>query len=313
MDTHMERSLSVLNTEKVNPATAEIDRMRPLEIVQLINAEDAKVALAVKQVLPQVARAIEEIATRLRRGGRLIYVGAGTSGRLGALDASECPPTFNIPRETVMACIAGGQQALDQAHEDLEDSAEAGRADVAGLDISEADAVIGITASGRTPYVRGAIAYAKERGALTIGLACNTNTPLEQEVEIMIAPIVGPEVIAGSTRLKAGTAQKMVLNMLSTGTMILLGKTFGNLMVDVQPTNYKLHQRALSVLRQATGLDEEAARSLLEASGGEVKTAILVARTNISPEQARERLAAHGHVLRTALEAGHGDAINRTQ
>jgi N-acetylmuramic acid 6-phosphate etherase len=306
MDTHIERSLSVLNTEKVNPATAEIDRMRPLEIVQLINAEDAKVALAVKQVLPQVARAIEEIATRLRRGGRLIYVGAGTSGRLGALDASECPPTFNIAREMVMACIAGGQQALGQAHEDLEDSAQAGRADVAELDLSEADAVIGITASGRTPYVRGAIAYARERGALTIGLACNTNTPLEQAVEIMIAPIVGPEVIAGSTRLKAGTAQKMVLNMLSTGTMILLGKTFGNLMVDVQPTNYKLHQRALSVLRQATGLDEEAARSLLEASGGEVKTAILVARTHISPEHARERLAVHGNVLRTALEADTG-------
>jgi N-acetylmuramic acid 6-phosphate etherase len=303
MDTRIEHPLSMLDTEKVNPATTEIDRMSPLEIVQAINAEDVKVAQAVMQVLPQIAMAIEEIAIRLRRGGRLVYVGAGTSGRLGALDASECPPTFNIPQEMVITCIAGGPQALGQAHEDLEDSMEAGQADVAMLDISEADVVIGITASGRTPYARGAIAYAKERGTLTIGLACNANTPLEQEVEIMIAPVVGPEVITGSTRLKAGTAQKMVLNMLSTGAMILLGKTFGNLMVDVQATNYKLQQRALSIVRQATGLDEDAARTLLETSGGEVKTAILVARANIPPEQARERLAAHDYVLRAAFEA----------
>ena len=163
--------------------------------------------------------------------------------------------------------------------------------------------VIGITASGRTPYVRGAIAYARERGAMTIGLACNANAPLEKEVEIMISPVVGPEVITGSTRLKAGTAQKMVLNMLSTGTMILLGKTFGNLMVDVQATNHKLQQRALSIIRHATGLDRDAARSLLEISGGEVKTAILASRANISPQKARERLSVHGHILHAALEA----------
>jgi N-acetylmuramic acid 6-phosphate etherase len=303
MDTPIEHPLRALDTEKVNPATTEIDRMSPLEIAQVINAEDAKVALAIKQVLPHIATAIEAIAARLRRGGRLIYVGAGTSGRLGALDASECPPTFNIPQEMVLACIAGGSQALGQAHEDREDSAEAGQSDMEKLGVSEADAVVGITASGRTPYVRGAIACAKERGALTIGLTCNANTPLEQEVEIIITPLVGPEVISGSTRLKAGTAQKMVLNMLSTGTMILLGKTFGNLMVDVQATNNKLQQRALSIVRQATGLDEDAARTLLKTSGGEVKTAILLARTNIPPEQARERLAAHGYVLRAALEA----------
>jgi N-acetylmuramic acid 6-phosphate etherase len=303
MDTPIEHPLRALDTEKVNPATAEIDRMSPLEIARVINAEDAKVALAIKQVLPQIATAIEAITARLRRGGRLIYVGAGTSGRLGALDAFECPPTFNIPQEMVLACIAGGSQALGQAHEDLEDSAEAGQSDMEKLGVFEADAVVGITASGRTPYVRGAIACAKERGALTIGLTCNANTPLEQEVEIIITPLVGPEVISGSTRLKAGTAQKMVLNMLSTGTMILLGKTFGNLMVDVQATNNKLQQRALSIVRQATGLDEDAARTLLKTSGGEVKTAILLARTNIPPEQARERLAAHGYVLRAALEA----------
>jgi N-acetylmuramic acid 6-phosphate etherase len=303
MDTPIESSLDMLDTEKVNPATTEIDRMSPLEIAEVINAEDAKVAQAIKQVLPHIATSIEAIAARLHRGGRLIYVGAGTSGRLGALDASECPPTFNIPQEMVLACIAGGPQALGQAYEDLEDSAEAGQADLARLGVSEPDAVVGITASGRTPYVRGAIAYATERGALTIGLACNANTPLECEVEIMITPLVGPEVISGSTRLKAGTAQKMVLNMLSTGTMILLGKTFGSLMVDVQATNYKLQQRALSIVQQATGLDEDVARILLETSGGEVKTAILLARANISPEQARERLAAHGYVLRAALKA----------
>ena len=303
MDARIEYPLSVLDTEKVNPATIEIDRMSPLEIVQVINDEDAKVAQAVKQVLPQIGKAIEEIATRLRGGGRLVYFGAGTSGRLGALDASECPPTFNVPQEMVIACIAGGPQALGQAHEDFEDSSEAGQVDAARLGVCEKDAVIGITASGRTPYVHGAIAYAKERGTLTIGLACNTNTPLEREVEIMITPLVGPEVITGSTRLKAGTAQKMVLNMLSTGTMILLGKTFGNLMVDVQATNYKLQQRALSIVRQATGLNDDAARTLLETSGGEVKTAILVARANIPPEQAREKLAEHGYVLRAALEA----------
>lgn len=304
----MEQLLSGLDTERVNPETIDIDRMSALEIVQVINAEDAKVARAVERVLPGIARAIEEIAARLRGGGRLIYVGAGTSGRLGALDASECPPTFNIAPEMVVACIAGGPMALAQAQEDQEDSAEAGQAEMERLGLARTDVVVGITASGRTPYVRGAIAYAKERGALTIGLACNAHTPLEKEVEIMIAPVVGPEVISGSTRLKAGTAQKMVLNMLSTGAMILLGKTFGNLMVDVQATNYKLQQRALSIVRQATGLEEDAARSLLEVTGGEVKTAILVAKANISPEQARERLAARGYALRAALEAAYQSA-----
>jgi N-acetylmuramic acid 6-phosphate etherase len=303
MDIPTERLLNVLDTEKANPATGEIDRMSPLEIAQIINAEDEKVALAVKQVLPDIARAIEKIAARLRDGGRLIYTGAGTSGRLGALDASECPPTFNLPPDTVMACLAGGPQAFDRAYEDLEDSAEAGRADLERLSVTGLDVVVGITASGRTPYARGAIACAREQGALTIGIVCNANTPLEQEVDIIIAPLVGPEVIAGSTRLKAGTAQKMVLNMLSTGTMILMGKTFGNLMVDVQTTNYKLRQRALSIVRQATGLDMEAAENLLDAAGGDVKIAILTARAHISPEQARARLAAHGNVLRTALEA----------
>jgi N-acetylmuramic acid 6-phosphate etherase len=303
MDVQAERLLNVLDTEKANPATGAIDRMRPLEIVQVINAEDEKVALAVKQVLPHIATAIEKIAACMRAGGRLIYTGAGTSGRLGALDASECPPTFNLPPDTVIASLAGGPQAFDKAFEDLEDSVEAGRADLKRLNVSSQDVIVGITASGRTPYARGAVAYAHEQGALTIGIVCNANTPLEQEVDIIIAPLVGPEVIAGSTRLKAGTAQKMVLNMLSTGTMILLGKTFGNLMVDVQATNYKLRQRALSIVRQATGLDMEAAETLLEAAGDNVKIAILTAHAHISPEQAKTRLAAHNNVLKAALDA----------
>ncbi|HEU5198629.1 MAG TPA: N-acetylmuramic acid 6-phosphate etherase [Ktedonobacterales bacterium] len=297
-------SYAALETEKTNPATAEIDRMSPLEIIQAMNAEDAKVAEAVRQTAPQIAQAIEAIAARLQRGGRLIYMGAGTSGRLGALDAAECPPTFNTHPEMIVGCIAGGSFALTQAAEDFEDSAEAGVADLTHLNLSEKDVVVGITASGRTRYALGAIAYAKEHGALTIGLACNINTPLEQAVDIYIAPVVGPEVIAGSTRLKAGTAQKMVLNMLSTGVMILLGKTFGNMMVDVQATNHKLHLRALEIVRRSTGLEQDAAEAMLNTSGGEVKTAILAARANITPELARARLSQHGNILRAALE-GH--------
>lgn len=294
---------SQLATEQVNPATSDIDRMTPLEMVRAINAEDAKVAGAVERELPQIAQAIEAIAARLRRGGRLIYMGAGTSGRLGALDAAECPPTFNTPPGMIIGLMAGGPSALAKAMEDQEDSAEAGLADATNLQINEADALVGITASGRTAYVLGAIGYAKTRGALTIGLACNTGTPLEQQVDISIAPVVGPEVISGSTRLKAGTAQKMVLNMISTGAMVLLGKTFGNLMVDVQATNQKLRQRAIGIVRQATGLEHEAAEALLAASGGEVKTAILASKAGISSEQARARLAAHSGILRAALEA----------
>ncbi|MBA2286158.1 MAG: N-acetylmuramic acid 6-phosphate etherase [Ktedonobacteraceae bacterium] len=293
----------MLETEKVNPATADIDRMSPLEIVQTMNAEDASVAEAIRHELPHIARAIEEIAARLRRGGRLIYMGAGTSGRLGALDASECPPTFNLLPDMVIGWVAGGPGALAAAHEDVEDSAEAGQADAAHLNITEADAVVGIAASGRTPYALGAIAYAKARGALTIGIACNPQSPLEKEVAIMIAPVVGPEVITGSTRLKAGTAQKMVLNMLSTGTMILLGKTFGNLMVDVQTTNHKLYQRALKIVQLATGLNRQQAEALLQRSSGEVKTAIVVQRASTTPELARQHLVAHEHNLRKTLDA----------
>ncbi len=295
-------SLRRLVTEQSNTASVEIDQMTPLQIVQLMNVEDAGVAAAVAKVLPSIAEAVEAIAIRLRNGGRLIYLGAGTSGRLGALDAVECPPTFDIAPDRVIGCIAGGSFALAQSAEDLEDSAETGRADIERLNGGNADVLVGITASGRTPYVLGAVASARERGMLVIGLACNPNTPLHDAVDIMIAPDVGSEVVAGSTRLKAGTAQKMVLNMLSTATMVRLGKTFGNLMVDVRATNQKLRERALTILAQSTGLPRARCEEELAAANGELKTAILSVRACLTPAAARERLALHGGVLRAALE-----------
>ncbi len=290
-----------LVTEGYNPSSADIDAMSALEIARTMNAEDSKVATAVGAELPNVARAIEEIAARLRRGGRLVYVGAGTSGRLGALDAAECPPTFNTPPGMVVALIAGGPEALTQSVEEAEDSTETGRADIETIRPTERDAVVGITASGRTPYVLGAVACAREKGALTVGLMCNRRTPLEKLVDVPIAPVVGPEVISGSTRLKAGTAQKMVLNMLSTGAMVLLGKTYGNLMVDVSPTNSKLRRRAVGIVQRATGLGEAEAERLLRECG-DAKIAIVAARTGLEPREARVRLAEHGGVVRAALE-----------
>jgi N-acetylmuramic acid 6-phosphate etherase len=303
--------LGQLATEAINPTTSQIDRMSPLEIVGLMNAEDATVAGSVQKELPAISNAIEVISERLRSGGRLIYIGAGTSGRMGALDAYECPPTFNVPNELVVSCIAGRslatsgieeEPALDTAA-DYEDNAEAGAADISQLGIGKLDILVGITASGRTPYVLGAIGYAKEQGAFTIGLACNRDTPLAQVADIAIAPVVGPEVIAGSTRLKAGTAQKMVLNMLSTGSMILLGKTYGNMMVDLQVTNDKLRERAIRIVEEATGLDRESAERALEACNQEIKTTILAEQAHLTPTLARSRLAAHGDRLRSALEA----------
>jgi N-acetylmuramic acid 6-phosphate etherase len=295
--------LKNLDTERRNPASAAIDAMSALEIAQTMNAEDATVAGAVARELPQVARAIEGIAARLRQGGRLIYIGAGTSGRLGVLDASECPPTFSTPPEMVVGVIAGGPAALTRSIEGAEDDPAQGRADVEHLGLRAADALVGIAASGRTPYVLGAVAYADARGALTIGLTCNAATPLHAACAITIAPVVGPEVIAGSTRLKAGTAQKMVLNMLSTGAMILLGKTYGNLMVDVQPTNTKLRSRAVTIVQEATGLGESAAAALLREANDEVKTAIVAALANVPPDISRKRLAAANGIVCAALES----------
>jgi N-acetylmuramic acid 6-phosphate etherase len=297
-----ERDLSGLETERRNPASTRIDAMSALEIARVMNAEDATVAGAVGREVPQIGRAVEGIAARLRQGGRLISIGAGTSGRLAVLDASECPPTFSTPPEMVVGVIAGGPDALTRSIEGAEDSPERGRDDLIRLSVCADDTVVGIAASGRTPYVLGAVAYAKECGALTIGVTCNPATPLHDRCAITIAPVVGPEVIAGSTRLKAGTAQKMVLNMLSTGAMILLGKTYGNLMVDVQTTNTKLRKRAIAIVQEATGLAEASAAALLTQADNEVKTAIVAALGDIAPEVARQRLAASDGVVRMALE-----------
>lgn len=293
-------------TEMRNPATEDLDRLETLEMVERFNREDLKVAQAVRLELPAIAQAVEQIAARMETGGRLIYVGAGTSGRLGILDASECPPTFSASPDQVIGLIAGGQRAIQSSVENAEDDEAAGREDITRLKVGEKDSVIGIAASGRTPYVLAAMAEARKQGALVISLACNKPSPMEKLADIVIAPLVGPEVIAGSTRLKAGTAQKMVLNMISTGTMVRLGKTFSNLMVDVQPTNFKLRNRSRKILAQACAISVEAAEAALSANHGNLKSAIVSTLAGISPDQAQQRLAeTHGRV-RDALEMdGH--------
>jgi len=288
-------------TEGRNSSTENIDQLSTLEMLRRINAEDDKVPQACRAVLPQIASAVDAIAARMQGGGRLVYIGAGTSGRLGILDASECPPTFSTAPEQVVGLIAGGSQAITDAVEGAEDDAEAGQRDIAGLAVSAQDSVVGIAASGFTPYVLGGMAEARRRGALVISLACNSPAPIEELADISIAPIVGPEAITGSTRLKAGTAQKLVLNMISTGTMIRLGKTYGNLMVDVQMTNAKLRARGARIVAEACGISTDAAQQLLADCGDEVKTAIVAHLGDLSPAAARSRLAAHHGVVRRAL------------
>lgn len=294
--------LDDLTTEGRHPASEHIDSLSAREIAELMNREDAKVTAAVATQLDVIADAIEVIVERLREGGRLIYVGAGTSGRLGVLDASECPPTFNTPPELVVGLIAGGYGALTRSIEGAEDFPEYGVRDLQEISFSAQDVLVGIATSGRTPYVIGALQYGQQLGAATIGLACNRNSDLEPYCQLAIVPVVGPEIVSGSTRMKAGTATKQILNMLTTGTMIRLGKTYGNLMVDLRATNSKLRIRSVRIVSQITGLQREAASELLERCGGELKTAILVQLAGVSPEQARSRLQlAQGH-LRTALE-----------
>ncbi|HEY7327118.1 MAG TPA: N-acetylmuramic acid 6-phosphate etherase [Gemmataceae bacterium] len=275
--------------------------MTTLEIVRLMNAEDARVVPAIAGQADSLARAIEVTADRLRAGGRLIYVGAGTSGRLGVLDASECPPTFNSPPEQVVGVIAGGPAALTRAVEGAEDHPEQGARDLESLGVTSRDVVVGIATSGRTPYVLGAVAYGRKLGAFTIGIACNTDAELNPMVDLPIVPVVGPEVLSGSTRLKAGTATKLVLNILSTGVMVLLGKTFGNLMVDLRATNSKLRARTNRIVRNLTGLSTEDADALLHRCGGELKTALVVQLSGIEPQDARSRLASAAGQVRKAL------------
>lgn len=290
-----------LTTEAANPASADLDRLSTLELVRLINSEDAKIAAAVAEQAELIAAAVDIIAGRLAAGGRLLYVGAGTSGRLGVLDASECPPTFSTDPAQVVGLIAGGDRALRNAVEGAEDSALLAVEELRELGLSDKDVVVGIAASGTTPYVLGALNEARAVGAAAIGLTCNRDAPIEKHADITIAVVAGPEVLAGSTRMKAGTATKMVLNMLTTGAMVRLGKTYGNLMVDLRASNEKLIGRSLRMLKQITGLSDAAARERLKASDGELKTAIVSERLDIDAASARQRLADAGGCLRGAL------------
>ena len=294
--------LHQIPTELRNPRTNEIDLLSPGQIVRRISDEDKLVAGAVERELPAIASAVDRIVAAFRRGGRLIYIGAGTSGRLGVLDAAECPPTFSVPPDMVVGIIAGGDTALRRSIEGAEDNVQAGAADLADVNLTARDVVVGIAASGRTPYVLGALDFAQPLGAGTIGLTTAPNSPIAQSAEISIAPAVGPEVVAGSTRMKSGTAQKMVLNMLSTGAMIRIGKTYGNLMVDVAVSNEKLRARALGILADVTGIDGEDAEALLESAGGDVKCAILTALSGVDQITADRRLREAGGILRRALE-----------
>ncbi len=294
--------LDKLTTEARNPASENLDELSPREIVELINSEDAGVAAAVGLESDSIAKSVEVIAHRLSHGGRLIYIGAGTSGRLGILDAAECPPTFNSDPSQVVGIIAGGPGAMLKAVEGAEDSLELAKEDLRNIDLCSQDVVVGIATSGRTPYVLGGLDYARSQGAFAIGVCCNRDGAITARADISIAPVVGPEVVSGSTRMKAGTATKMVLNMLTTGAMVLVGKTYGNLMVDLQATNTKLTERTKRILCQVTDLSPEAAVKLLEQCGGELKTAIVAQTLGLSPEVARKRLdSATGH-LRQALE-----------
>ncbi|CAM3048702.1 MULTISPECIES: N-acetylmuramic acid 6-phosphate etherase [Enterococcus] len=286
-------NLEGLTTEARNEATKKIDQVSTLEMVTLINQEDQKVAQAIEKVLPQIAAAIDAAAERFKKGGRLIYCGAGTSGRLGALDAIELTPTYSVSPERAFGILAGGEKAMYQAIEGAEDSKELAIEDLTQHQLTARDVVIAIAASGRTPYAVSAIEYGKKVGALTISVTCNNQSPMNQLAEIGIAPIVGPEVITGSTRMKAGSAQKMVLNMFSTGIMVKVGNIYQNLMVNVQPTNEKLIQRATNIIKEAAEIEESQAKEYLEAAQLEVAPAIVMAKAHVDFQKAKQLLADH--------------------
>lgn len=294
--------LEQLITEERNSKTLDIDRVDTINMLKKINEEDKKVPLAIEKELPNIAKAIDLIVERMREGGRLIYIGAGTSGRLGIVDAVECPPTYGTDPTLVVGIIAGGDKALKSAVEGAEDNIEAGKHDLMSINLCSKDSVVGITASGRTPYVTGALRYAKEIGALTIGLSCNPSSVLAEIADVMITPIVGPEVIMGSTRMKAGTAQKLVLNMISTCTMIKMGKVFSNLMVDVKATNKKLIDRAKRIVKIATGADDEVIEKSLKETNYNVKLTILMIITGLDQKTANELLSLADGYLAKAIE-----------
>ncbi|ACT14079.1 MULTISPECIES: N-acetylmuramic acid 6-phosphate etherase [Pectobacterium] len=297
-------NLGKLVSETRNPATMALDQLPTLEMMHAFNQEDRKVPEAIAQVLPAIAEAVDLATASLQAGGRLIYLGAGTSGRLGVLDASECPPTFGVPHGLVIGLIAGGPGALLKAVEGAEDDPALGEADLKALDLTAVDMVIGLAASGRTPYVIGALRYASDVGCRTAAISCNPQSPIAQEAQVAISPVVGPEALTGSTRLKSGTAQKLVLNMISTGVMVKLGKVYQNLMVDVKATNVKLLDRACRIVVEATGAEREKARQALVLADNEVKPAILMLLANIDVAAARERLKQHNGYLREALIGG---------
>lgn len=299
----MDRDLDLgrLLTEQVNPASADFDALPTIEMLAIFNREDRKVIDAVERELPKIAEAVDAVADVLRAGGRLFYIGAGTSGRLGVLDASECPPTFNVPPDLVTGVIAGGDRALRSAAEASEDDPAAGARDLLHAGFTARDAVVGIAASGRTPYVIGALDEANRLGALTLCIVCSPDSPLAARARIAIQPLPGPEVITGSTRLKAGTATKLVLNMLSSGVMIRLGYVYSNLMVNVQPRNEKLVDRAQRIIMAIGGVERGEAARLLEASGRNVRTAIVMARLGASRERAEALLDASGGRLREVI------------
>lgn len=293
----MSLNLDKMTTETRNPSTVELDTMSPLEVVSVMNREDAKVPEAIKPVLPQIAQIVEWAIQAVEAGGRVFYMGAGTSGRLGVLDAAECPPTFGVSDDVIIGLIAGGDKAFLKAVEGAEDSRELGREDLESRKLTQNDLVIGIAASGRTPYVLGALDYAKEVGCHTAAISCNAGCAIGQAAEVAVEAVVGPEVLTGSTRLKAGTAQKLILNMISTATMVGVGKAYQNLMVDVMQTNEKLRRRAEKIVTEATGVSQEEARKNIDLAGGSAKTAITMILAGCGVEEARARLEkARGHV-----------------
>ena len=297
----MQIDLTKLVTESRNNASEAIDTLSTLEMLKVINNEDKKVALAVEQTLPAIAQAVDAIAAAFSQGGRLIYIGAGTSGRLGILDASECPPTYGSAPEQVVGLIAGGHQAILKAVENAEDNVEMGADDLKAIHFSAKDVLVGIAASGRTPYVLGAMAYARSMNATVACVSCNPQSPMTEAADIVITPVVGAEVVTGSSRMKAGTAQKLVLNMLTTGAMIRLGKIYGNLMVDVEATNAKLVERQKQIVMQATDCDREQAEMALNACEGHCKTAIVMILTGVDSDTAKALLQQNKGYIRPAI------------
>lgn len=298
----MKIDLNTMVTEGRNQASEAIDTLSTLDMLKVINNEDKKVALAVERVLPQIAEAVDQIAAAFTLGGRLIYCGAGTSGRLGILDASECPPTYGTPSAMVVGLIAGGHQAILKAVENAEDNPIQGERDLRELHIDQRDVLVGIAASGRTPYVIGAMSYAKSVGATVVALSCNPDSPISRLADIAIEPVVGPEVVTGSSRMKAGTAQKLVLNMLTTGAMIRIGKVYGNLMVDVEATNAKLVQRQINIVMQACECDSLTATQALKQCGGHCKTAIVMILAGLSADRAKHLLDKNSGFIRPSLK-----------